>query len=153
MRVLYIAESLAPGKHASDAAYTDSAAVAACPVDVEAVTFAEFDEAMLAQRDVIVVAQSTTATRAQIRAITRTRRHVAFEHDMRDAASSETCGRRQPSWARADDDCSDVFHCHFIGGWLPKWNETREQSADSRMERGADVGCAVRQNGRESIRC
>lgn len=69
--------------HPGGAELTDAAALAACPWPVERRRFAELDLGRFDQADLIVVGNSQTATREQLAAIARTRRHVLFEHDVR----------------------------------------------------------------------
>src|SRR5215207_7036136 len=88
-RVLFLADQFSDAartrhdRHPGAAELTDAAAIAACPWPVTTRRFAELSPGESSGYDVLVVANSQSATAAQLAEIAGTGRHIAFEHDLR----------------------------------------------------------------------
>lgn len=88
-RVLFVADQLANAhrtpdlRHPGGAELTDDAAFEACPFPLAVRRFSELDLRDLVRYDVILLGNSQRASREQLAAIAKTRRHVCFEHDLR----------------------------------------------------------------------
>jgi hypothetical protein len=88
-RVLFLADQFSDAartrhdRHPGGAELTDAAALAACPWPVTTRRFSEFSPGESKGFDVLVVANSQSATPAQLAEIAGTGRHIAFEHDLR----------------------------------------------------------------------
>lgn len=89
MRLLFVADQFADAPrtpnagHPGGAELTDRAAIAACPVGLDATTFEQLHPADVDGYDLIVVGNSATAAPEHWDAIAATGRHVLFEHDVR----------------------------------------------------------------------
>ena len=89
VRVLFLADQFSDAartrhdRHPGGAELTDAAAIAACPWPVTARRFSELSQGETEAYDVLVVANSQSATAAQLAEIAGTGRHIAFEHDLR----------------------------------------------------------------------
>jgi hypothetical protein len=137
--------------HPGGAELTDAAAIAACPWPVERARFSELDTSRLARFDLIVVGNSQQASRAQLEAISRTRRHVLFEHDIRICAYN---GNFPAS--------GDLLHKSFQRCWCPhprlgslfrsargvlflteRQREVYEQNPFFAASRRATLGCSL----------
>jgi hypothetical protein len=88
-RVLFLADQFSDAsrtrhdRHPGGAELTDAAALAACPWPVTARRFSEFSPGESKAYDVLIVANSQSATPPQLAEIAGTGRHIAFEHDLR----------------------------------------------------------------------
>jgi hypothetical protein len=91
-RALFVADQFSDvsrgpsDKHPGGAELTDEAAISACPWPLSTTTFGALRReasSFLDGFDVIVVGNSETAAPEQLEQLARTRRHVAFEHDLR----------------------------------------------------------------------
>jgi hypothetical protein len=88
-RVLFLADQFSDAvrtrhdRHPGGAELTDAAALAACPWPVTQRRFLEFSRGESRSYDLLVVANSQSATPEQLSEIAATGRHIAFEHDLR----------------------------------------------------------------------
>lgn len=88
-RVLFLADQFSDvtrsrnEKHPGGAELTDAAALKACPWTVTTRRFKDLSPGESSTYDLIVVANSHSATRPQLAEIAGTGRHIAFEHDLR----------------------------------------------------------------------
>lgn len=88
-RVLFLADQFSDAartrhdRHPGGAELTDAAALSACPWPVTPRRFADFSPEESRRYDVLVVANSQSATPEQLLEIAATGRHIAFEHDLR----------------------------------------------------------------------
>lgn len=91
-RVLFIADQFGDAprgpseRHPGGAELTDEAAIQACPWPLSRITLRQLSAEsphFLDAFELIVLANSETATAAQLQQIARTKRHVLFEHDLR----------------------------------------------------------------------
>jgi hypothetical protein len=88
-RVLFLADQFSDvtrsrnEKHPGGAELTDAAALQACPWPVTTRRFGDLSPGESSTYDIIVVANSHSATRQQLTEVAGTNRHIAFEHDLR----------------------------------------------------------------------
>jgi hypothetical protein len=88
-RVLFLADQFSDAartrreRHPGGAELTDAAAIAACPWSVTTRRFRELSPGEAKGYDVLVVANSQSASAEQLAEIAGTGRHIAFEHDLR----------------------------------------------------------------------